>query len=290
MKSSKLLVLSLGFIIFSAFANAADMKLEIIPLQFRNVDEIIPIIRPLVQDGGTVTGMNNQLIVKTTAANLMEIKQILAGIDKAARRLLITVKQNIEGQINTQEQGISGRYTRGSVSISGNNRGDDNHGLVLSAEDDKDNLIRYRNLNTRSNIDDRNTFQVQTVDGRAAYIQTGQQIPVANQNAYVTYGGVVVQDTIEYKDVSSGFYVLPRMNGDRVTLLVSPQLSRVHPNQAAVFDVQNVETTTTGRLGEWLQIGGVAQHVNSNDRENLLSTRQRGQEQRTILIKVDEIQ
>lgn len=265
------------------------MSLEIIPLQYRNADEIIPIIQPLISQGGSVTGINNQLIVKTTATNLGEIKQILAEIDKAARRLLITVKQDIDGEINTQEDGVSGRYSQGDVSVSSKNRGDNNHGLVLSAEDDEGNKIRYRNLSTRSDLDDRNTFQVQTVDGKAAYIQTGQQVPIANRNAYVTNGGVVVQDTVEYHDVSSGFYVLPRVNGDRVTLLVAPQLSRVTPNQGAVFEVQNAETTTIGRLGEWLQIGGISQHFNSNNRDNLLSTRQSGQQQRTILIKVDEI-
>jgi type II secretory pathway component GspD/PulD (secretin) len=281
--------LTLCFVLCTSFVNAVEMKLEIIPLQYRNADEIIPIIRPLVHQGGTVTGMNDQLIVKTTPANLIEIKQILAGIDKAARRLLITVKQDIDGQINTQEHGISGRYSRGDISISNKNRSDNKQGLVLSAEDDEGNHVRYRNLSTRSELDDKNTFQVQTVDGKAAYIQTGQQVPVANRNAYVTHGGVMVQDSVEYHDVSSGFYVLPRVSGERVTLLVSPQLSRVHPNQSAVFDVQNAETTTTGRLGEWLQIGSITQHFNSNNRENLLSTRQHGQEQRTILIKVEEI-
>ena len=58
---------------------------------------------------------------------------------------------------------------------------------------------------------------------------------------------------------------------------------------AALFDVQNAETTTAGRLGERLQIGGTTRHFNSNDTGLLQSTRQRGQEQRTILIKVDEI-
>ncbi len=265
------------------------MTLEIIPLQFRNADEIIPIIQPLVSKGGTVTGMNNQLIIKTTAGNLAEIKQVLAGIDKAARRLLITVKQDIDGEINTHEHGLSGRYSRGDVSISSNNGRDSKRGLVLSAEDEDGNNIRYRNLSTRSDLDDSNTFQVQTIDGKAAYIQTGQQVPIANRNAYVTRGGVVVQDTIDYHDVSSGFYVLPRVNGDRVTLQVSPQLSRVQPNQGGVFEVQSAETTTTGRLGEWLQIGGISQHFNSNERANLRSTRQSGQEQRTVLIKVEEI-
>ena len=128
MTLSAKLAVSLCLALGSSFLTAAEMTLEIIPLQFRNADEIIPIIRPLVQHGGTVTGMNNQLIIKTTAGNLMEIKQILAKIDKAARRLLITVKQDISGDINTREHGVSGRYSRGDVTVSSNNRPDNNRG------------------------------------------------------------------------------------------------------------------------------------------------------------------
>ncbi|NKB36675.1 MAG: hypothetical protein GKR93_05810 [Gammaproteobacteria bacterium] len=272
-----------------SFVYAANMSLELIPLQYRTTDEIIPIIRPLLVDGASLSGANNQLIIKTTSANLAEIRQILAGIDIAARRLLITVKQDVEGQIDRRDQGISGKYSTGDVSISSNNRRDNNRGIVLSAKDKEGNNIRYRDLSTRSDLDDANTFQVQTVDGKAAYVQTGQQVPIANQNAFLTPGGVVIQDTINYHDVSSGFYVLPRVNGDRVTLQISPRLSRVQPNQAAIFEVQNAETTTIGRLGEWIQIGGITQQFNRNKRENLRSTRQNGQEQRSILVKVEEI-
>ncbi len=287
---SKLIAMATGYMLCSlSLVYAAGMSLELIPLNYRTADEIIPIIRPLLVEGGSLTGANNQLIVKTTSANLAEIRQILASIDIAARRLLITVKQDIEGQIDRRDQGISGRYSSGDVSISSNNRRDNNRGVVVSAEDKDGNNIRYRDLSTRSDLDDDNTFQVQTVDGKAAYIQTGQQVPIANQNAYLTRGGVVIQDTIDYHDVSSGFYVLPRVNGDRVTLQISPQLSRVQPNQAAIFEVQNADTTTIGRLGEWIQIGGVSQQFNRNDRENLRSTRQSGQEQRSILVKVEEI-
>ena len=54
-------------------ALAGDMLLEVIPLQNRMVDDVIPIIRRLVAPGGTITGENNQLIVKTTSSNLAEI-------------------------------------------------------------------------------------------------------------------------------------------------------------------------------------------------------------------------
>ena len=77
MRSPGFFRLFFGLIIYTACIHAAEMKLEVIPLHNRNADEIIPIIQPLVHEGGTVTGMNNQLIIKTTAANLVEIKQIL---------------------------------------------------------------------------------------------------------------------------------------------------------------------------------------------------------------------
>ena len=77
--------------------------MEIIPLQHRMTDDVVPILRPLVAPGGTITGMNNQLIIKTTPDNLAEIKNVLQSLDRSPRRLLITVKQDIGGQIHTQE-------------------------------------------------------------------------------------------------------------------------------------------------------------------------------------------
>jgi type II secretory pathway component GspD/PulD (secretin) len=267
---------------------AAEMVIEVIPLQHRVVDDVISIIKPLVAEGGTVTGMNNQLIVKTTPANLAKIKQILESIDHAPRRLMISVKQDIDSNINLDESGLSGTYASGDTSVSASDSGSTG-GLVIEGKDDDGNVIRYRKLHTRSRIEDKNTFRVQTLEGDPAYIATGQSVPVANTTTYVTPGGVVVQDAIEYRDVTSGFYVLPRLNGDQVTLLVSPQMARIHPRQGAVFDIQNVETTASGRLGEWIRIGGATQHFNDDRSRDLVSTRRRGQEQRTVLIRVDEI-
>ena len=105
----------------------------------------------------------------------------------------------------------------------------------------------------------------------------------------MTGSGVVVQDGVEYHDVTSGFYVLPRLQDNNVTLLIAPRLSRVSPNQAAIFDVQNVETTASGRLGEWIQIGGISRQYNNKSKRNLVDTKQRGQEHRNILLKVEEL-
>ena len=276
-------------VLFVAPAFAEQMKLEVIPLQHRTTDDVIPVIQPLVAAGGTITGMQNQLIIKTTPSNLDEIRQVLQRIDKAARRLMIYVKQDVDGETYRRAQSISGSYSSGDVSISNNSKRP-RKGLIVSAEDRRGNHIQYRDLSTRSDLEDRNTFKVQTTDGQPAFVQSGQSVPIPNQNTFVTRGGIVVQDTTEYRDVTSGFYVLPRLqNGDRVTLLISPQLSRVKPNQGAVFEVQNAETTVSGYLGEWINIGGVNRNINDGSSGILHSTRHQERENRSILVKVEEI-
>jgi len=263
------------------------MQLEVIPLQKRMVEDVIQIIRPLVTPGGTVTGMNNQLIIKTTPSNLAEIKQVLKQIDHAPRRLMITVKQNVAGDSYLREDSLSGKYSSGDVQIK---TGHDHtsEGLSVSAGD-KDSNIRYRTLDSTSRADDRNTFRVQALEGRPAYINQGQSIPLGSSTTVITENGVVVNQSTEYHDFGSGFYVLPRLNGDQVTLLAATELSSIKPGGHAASNVQGLETTVTGRLGEWMELGGIDQSFTRGRRQNFSSSNVHGRELRTVLIKVDEI-
>jgi len=263
------------------------MRLEVIPLQNRMVDDVIQIIRPLVTPGGTVTGMNNQLIIKTTPSNLADIKQILNKIDYAPRRLMITVKQNVAGDSGFREDSLSGKYKSGDVQLK-TGRDHPNEGLSISAGD-KNSHIRYRTLSSSSRADDRNTFRVQTLEGQPAFINQGQSIPVGTSTTVITENGVVVNQSTDYYDFGSGFYVLPRLNGDQVTLLAATELSSIKPDGHATANVQGLETTVTGRLGEWMELGGIDQSFTREGRRNFSSSNVRGQELRTILIKVDEI-
>lgn len=282
-------VMLLSLVLRVQVVYADNMELEIIPLQSRMTEDVIPILTPLVAPGGTITGMNNQLVIKTTPDNLVEIKQVLESLDRPPRRLLITVTHDVGGQIQSREDALSGRYSTGNISISSKDPNRTREGLVIAAEDDDGNRVQYRNLNKRTNIDDRNAFRVQALEGHPAFIQSGQSVPVRNQTAYVRPDGVVVQNTTEYYDATSGFYVLPRLNGDVVTLLIAPRLSSVKPGQSPTFDVQSVETTASGRLGEWISIGGINQSFDDRNRQTFSSSRTRGSETSSVLIKVDEI-
>ena len=277
-------------VLFSAVpVHAGNMTLEIITLQHRMTDDVVDILRPLVAPGGTVTGMNNQLILKTTPENLAELKTVIQSLDRTPRQLIISVRQNSGGRIESQQRSIDGRYSTSDVTIdtNGTHRGRD--GLVISAEDDDGNVIRYKNRNSVSRTTDDNMFTVHATEGYPALITTGQSIPVPNRTAYATAGGVIVTDRVEYINADSGFYVLPRLNGNQVTLLVAPRLTRVAPGRTPILDVKDVETTATGQLGEWIEIGGINQGFRDSSRETLSSTHVSGNELHSVLIKVDEI-
>ena len=267
------------------------MTLEVIPLKHRLTDEIIPVLRPLLQPGGTITGMNNQLIIKTTPDNLAQIKSVLDTLDRSPRRLLIRVKQGILASANQQDHAVSGRVSAGDVSVDVIDHPSAGHnGVTISGRDSDGNVIRYRGNDTRTSSDDDNSFVVQATEGYPAYIAVGQAIPVSSQSTLVPHDGdVVVNESTEYINADSGFYVLPRLNGDQVTLLIAPRLTRVATGKVPILDIQDVETTTTGRLGEWMEVGGINRQSSRNSREILSSSRQRDQESRSVLIRVDEI-
>lgn len=260
--------------------------MEVIPLQHRFSAEVIPVLQPLVSPGGTVTGMNDRLIVRTTPSNLIELKRVLASIDQAARRLRISVRQNVSARGTANEQGLSGSYRSGGVALDAPEPVTSRSGVTLSQQG-RDGELRYRINRTTSETDDGNVYFVQTVEGQAALIQTGQSVPLPERSVYYTEEGVAVRDSIQYRDVTSGFYVVPRLNGDQVTLAISPQRSRLDGSGA--ISVQTAETTASGRLGAWIDLGGVTERFADRSDANLTRARRQGSEVRGIWVKVDEV-
>lgn len=275
--------LLLGLVWTAAFA--AGMQVEVISLQHRLVDDVIPVIRPLVTPGGTVTGTGSQLVVKSTPGNIADIKRVLDGIDRARRRLLITVRQDVSAAVERSRQSVSGTWHSGDVTVSGDSpRVRD--GAGVAARDRDGNRLEYHGGRRSGGSDHRNTYQVQTLEGSPAFIRAGSLVPVPGRTTVVTPGAVIRQDTVDLYDATSGFYVLPRLHGDTVTLLVAPRLAN---DGARGFDVQNVETTVSGRLGEWLRIGGIDQARSSHTGGLLSESRHHGQGRRSVLIRVEEL-
>ena len=87
------IVFLIGLLLAAAVAGAADMRIEVVPLKHRLAQDVIPILEPLVDKGGTVTGMNDQVIIKSTPSNLRQLRKVLNTLDRAPRRLRISVRR-----------------------------------------------------------------------------------------------------------------------------------------------------------------------------------------------------
>ena len=269
---------------------ASANELEIIALKHRSADEVLPIIRPLLDKNDVASGMNNQLILRTSPHNLGQIRKLLESIDTAPRRLQITVMQNVDSETIARLTEVSGnvglnREARVAVPGSGNSSG---LNVDLGRGQDR---LNARVISTRSLEDDRKTQQLQVLEGNRALVRSGQNVPVPQRQLIQQPWGTQVIDSTQYQEVNSGFYVLPRVNGDRVTLEISAQNDSLVPGSGdyPVTRVQQTSSTVSGRIGEWLIVGESGQQTDNDD--TTISTRSASQvhEQRNVLIKVEEI-
>lgn len=269
---------------------AVANELEIIALKHRSAEEVLPIIRPLLDKDDVASGMNYQLILRTSPHNLAQIRKLLDSIDVTPRRLKITVMQNVDSETIARLTGVSGniglRGAARAVVPGGGERG----GLNVELGQGQDRL-RAEVISTESLEGDHKTQQLQVLEGNRALVRSGQNVPVPQRQVIQNQWGTQVIDSTQYREVSSGFYMLPRVNGDRVTLEISAQNDALAPGTGNYSNtrIQQISTTVSGRLGEWLVAGELGQQKNNDD--STLSSRSASQmrEQRNVLIKVEDV-
>ena len=254
----------------------AQQGLEVLPLQHRSVEEVLPVLRPLVEPGGSLSGMNNQLFLRASERNRAEIRKALAAMDVPARRLVIRVATDL-----SQTEQYRGGRVQGSL---GNDRV-----RIGNADTGGSNQVRAQVYDSRSATAGGGTQMVQTVDGGRAYIQVGTSLAVPMRQVVLGPGGAVVSETVEYRDVGRGFYAEPRVRGDRVSVDISQQSDAPGRRGDASIQVQRLSTTVSGRLGEWLQLGGTGQDASSRRQGTLSLSTSEVRESRGIWLMVEEL-
>src|ERR1700716_628083 len=131
----------------------APRALEIIPLAHRAGAQVLPVLQPLVEPGGALTGQSGQLIVRASPANLAEIKRALEAIDRPLRRLQISVR--FDDSLEAASQGIE---AGGRVGGGGSR-------------------VAVRAQGARSAAAERVDQRLVVLEGGRAFITTGQSRP-----------------------------------------------------------------------------------------------------------------
>jgi len=226
--------------LFTAFvpASNAQQALEIIPLRYRTVEQVLPSLQPLLEPGATLSGSRGQLFLRASPANSEDIKRALAAIDRPAKRLQISVRFDDALERERRDLQASGSIGSGGVRFRG------------SAQDSR--------TSTGERVDQR----VQVLEGSQATIFAGR--------------------SNDYQDLGSGFAIVPRLSGGLVHLEI------VQQHQAGLQG-QRLSTSTTARLGEWTELGGVAQSSARDDRGLGSASGRRSSESRRVWVKVETL-
>jgi hypothetical protein len=228
----------------------AQSSLEILTLRHRTAEQVLPALRPLVEPGGTLAGQGNQLFVRVSPANLDELRRALDAIDRPARRLEISVRFDDSLEGSSQGFGASGRIGSGGSNVE----------------------LRARGSSTTA--EGRVDQRLQMLEGGHATIYTGQSQPVREQRYIQTPNGVISQEVTAIQDMRMGFEIVPRLSGSSVQV----DIAGAHGT-----------TTASGPLGQWFELGAVAQGGSRDDRGIASSASRSMSETRRVWIKVDPL-
>ena len=248
-----------------------------IQLNNRPAEEIIPIVKPMLDPGEVITGSGYKLFLRASAQTLEQVRDIIDALDSAAKVLLVSVFQGSERDLKT-------RSVSGNLQIDNGNTSVD----IGSSKNKSAGNINYNSGNVSGEINASSTHQRQSSnpvhqlrvsEGTEGFIQTGKQIPY-----FTGY------NSSEYKDVTTGFYVLPRIRGDRVVLQISPFKNSLAKVGKGSIETQSAQTTISGRLGEWLPLGGVSEQSKRSQNSIGSSSSTKSRSQQSIWIKADLVQ
>lgn len=278
------LVVFLAFLVLPLPLMAAE-QLEIIELRYRLVEDVIPVLQPLLAPDGVMTGMGNQLIVRTSAGNLHDIRRALAVVDRPPRRLAIQVSQERRRHGQEHSLGLSARDGSTMTITDGRNTaasaeakiGSDRSGLAIRG----DAALEHRHGRTLQSM--------QVLDGSPALIHIGRSLAVPMRRITVSANRIQVSETVQYVDIGQGFYATPRLNGNQMTVEITPYSEEESSRGGGHVDTRRLSTTVSGQLGQWIELGAGSSQSTKSQTRILGTGSAASSDQQSIWLRVDEI-
>ncbi len=267
----------------------AASELDIVELRNRPAEEIIPLIQPMLNADESISGRGFQLILKADAARQPQIRELIGKLDRAPAQLMISVFQGSERDVRALgiDAELNYRNNDTRVHIGSSTAPSGGTEVIIGGGDTH---VSGKITSTRSRLRDNPVHRLRISEGSAGYIETGKSIPYFSGQVYRGSGRQIVESSVEYKDVTSGFYVRPRLSGDRVILDISPHRDSLNTSIGGAVNTRRAATTISGPLGEWIPLGGTTEQASQSSTSpgKRYSTQDRHSE--TIWIKVERIQ
>ncbi len=259
--AAQLLCLSL----LSLSLSAAE-QMEIFELKGKTLDEMIPLLQPFVGPEGTVTGMHNQLIVRTTPERMDEVRRILDQFDHPPKRLLIHVRET--NPIASGEKGFV-------IST-------DNEHVRIGRPGESG--IRFKDHDSRKS--NRSVRTIQALEGSPTLLLSGNSHPFVSGRSFSPGPYPNSHTEYQYRNIDSGFYATAHLIGDQVRLEITTQRENLLQDRKRISRRES-QSTVSGKLGEWIPLANISSQRQQRQTDIAMRKSTRFDESETLWVKVE---
>jgi low affinity Fe/Cu permease len=248
--------------------NINATEITTIQLQHRLSEEVVSLVRPLLQPNERIVANSNGLILMAKPQRITEIRSLIEQLDRRSKQFVISVVQSeqltaeeLNAQVDIEAHVPLDKLDNWQGRISGSlNRSHDDHS------------IRVRQ-------------KLKVLEGHSGIIEVGEEHPVSVTERDGYYSST---RRFNYKKATTGFQVIPRMLGNcRIRLQISPWSIRVTSREYGGHTVQSAETTLEVKLGEWFELGAHHQKQDQQRTELLRNQSRRQVQDAQIFLKID---
>lgn len=249
----------------------SEPVMEIITVYNRPASELYPLLLPLLENTDQIVANGDSLIVKTEPERLQTITNLIRKLDTPLNNLLITVIQSLDVTADQLNAGVNF-----DIQVPTNNPGQP-RGYAQG----------YYNQG-RTQHNNQNTQTIRTLEGVPAHIKAGNIVPITSYQVYPdAYGYPYQSRSTQLIEATTGFEVTPRLVGQQVELEVAPWSDRF--NHQGNIETQSANSVIRANLGEWVDLGSVAESGQRSGISTFGYNRQGGQSDLHVLVKVDRV-
>jgi hypothetical protein len=275
-------------LLLSAPAAEAETRIEVLGVRNRLAEDLVPALAAIAGRDGVVTAASGKLVVRAAPAALAEIKRVLAELDVPQRSLWITVKQSLDRSQSAEGVSVAGQgYVTPGTQVVVPPTIETRAGVTLERHGSSRTVVSGGFAGSSADESSSDVQRLQALEGSRAFIRVGHARPVAQAGIVTAGGQVAVVPGTAYQEADVGFWVVPRVAGDVVTIEVLATNDRLDARGGV--ELQEVQTTVRGRLGEWMSVGGVARSRAERSTGSASAERRQARDERTVQLKVEEV-
>lgn len=222
-----------------------DAETVLIPMNFRNAGEALPIVQDLIAPGGraSVDIRSNALVITGDEDCIKKVREFLARFDAPAPQAAIRVRFRETGFHESRSVAAGGRLSGDDWSLrKGPNR---THGIDVDVRDFK----------TRKGGD--SEYFIQVMSGSWAYIRVGKNVLFRERWIAVYRRHLPARELMAIQRIETGIEVKPFITGNRANIEILPRISHAVPRgNERIIHFAEASTRISVPLGRWVKIGG----------------------------------